>query len=93
MIAEDEGGSDGNYECDPEDDKDCRCDDEGKGDNCCDAGRKCKGKKCCKKCTKDEAKDDDVCNMCNDRGRKCMKLKSGLNDGPYGKCNYVLVLT
>ena len=87
----DDSGSD--YECDPDDDKDCRCDDEGKGDNCCDASKKCKGDKCCKKCSKDEEKDDDVCNACDSRGRKCMKLTSGGIDGAYGKYIFVYLST
>ena len=85
LQDDDDDDSGSNYECDPEDDKDCRCDDEGKGDNCCDASKRCKGKKCCKKCSKDEEKDDDVCNRCDSRGRKCMKFTSGGIDGAYGK--------
>ena len=80
MISED-SSSGKLYECKIKDDKDCRCDDKGDGDKCCDASKKCTGTKCCKKCEKDDP--DDVCNVCDNRGRKCMKLSSGIN-GPYG---------
>ena len=86
MIAEDSDGGNGKT-CDPEDDKDCRCDDEGNGDNCCDSSKKCKGKNCCKKCDKDEKKDDDICKYCDDRGSKCMKFTDGELGGVYGNMN------
>ena len=84
MASENSESSSGTT-CDPKDDKDCRCDEKGKGDNCCDASKRCKGKSCCKECDRDEKKDKDVCSMCDDRGRDCMKLEGGgLDGGPYG---------
>ena len=66
------GSLSGDYECDVDDDRNCRCN--RKGTECCDASRKCEEGTCCKKCDDDD-KDDGNCDLCDKNKRKCMALE------------------
>ncbi len=53
------------------DDSSCRCKDDRKDSECCDASSRCQGSHCCERC--DRSSDRD-CEFCDDRGGKCMRL-------------------
>jgi len=76
-TGQDRGGN--GFQCDVIDDRKCFCDEE--GDVCCSDARNC-GDNCCQECSRSDERNGD-CNLCDRRGKNCMKLENGKDRGSY----------